>query len=120
MNGRPPSPRIGTPGEPWGSLLRARGSAGLWALWLPIALLGCAEPLTEAECVRMLDRYTELLIRSDRANAKAAEREKLKAEARAKASRDPEFQRCPEAVSRRQYECAIDAPDVDGMERCLL
>lgn len=100
--------------------LLPRRVAGYLAVWLPLALVGCSEPLTEAECVRMLDHYTELLIRSDRTNVKAAEREKLKAEARAKASRDPEFQRCTKAVSRRQFDCAINAPDVDTMERCLL
>ena len=100
--------------------LLPRRMAGYVALWLSLALVGCSEPLTEAECVRMLDHYTELLIRSDRVNVKAAEREKLKAEARAKASRDPEFQRCTKAVSRRQFDCAINAPDVDSMERCLL
>ena len=83
-------------------------------------LSGCAEPPTPAECERMLDHYTELLVRSDRPGAKAAEREKLKAEARSKASRDPEFGRCGKQVSRRQLECALGAPDVDAMERCLL
>ncbi len=81
---------------------------------------GCAEPPTQAECERMLDHYTELLVRSDRPQAKAAEREKLKAEARSKASRDPEFGRCSQRVSRRQLDCALGASDVDAMERCLL
>jgi hypothetical protein len=68
----------------------------------------------------MLEHYTELLVRSDRPNAAAAEREKLKAEVRSKAARDPEFQACAAQVSRRQFECAIHAPDADTVERCLL
>lgn len=87
---------------------------------LASALVGCSEPLSEAECVRMLEHYTELLVRSDRRDASAAEREKLKAEARSKAARDPEFQTCSRRVSRRQFECAIHAPDADTVERCLL
>lgn len=90
------------------------------ALSALVGLAGCGEPPTQAECERMLDRYTELLVRSDRPGAKAAEQEKLKAEARSKASRDPEFGRCGQRVSRRQLDCALEASDVDAMERCLL
>lgn len=85
-----------------------------------VALVGCSEPLSEAECLRMLEHYTELLVRSDRPDARAAEREKMKAEARAKAARDPEFARCSQKVSRRQFDCVVNATDVDSVERCLL
>jgi hypothetical protein len=81
--------------------------------------VGCGRPLSDEECGRLLDHYTELLIRSDRPKTKAAERDKLKAEARAKASRDPEFLRCSAEVSRREFDCALQANDVDSMERCL-
>ncbi len=102
-----------------------RASAATWTLRASllfacaVALFGCGRPLGDEECGRLLDHYTELLIRSDRPKTKAAERDKLKAEARAKASRDPEFLRCSAEVSRREFDCAMNANDVDSMERCL-
>ncbi len=84
-----------------------------------LALGGCGKRLGGTECRELLDHYTELLIRSDRPKTTAAEEDKLKAETRAKASRDPAFATCSSDVSRRQYECAMAASDVDSMERCL-
>jgi hypothetical protein len=86
---------------------------------LSLGIVGCGRPLSDEECGRLLDHYTELLISSDRPKTKAAERDKLKAEARAKASRDPEFLRCSAEVSRREFDCAMATFDVDSMERCL-
>ncbi len=86
---------------------------------LTIGVTGCGRPLSDDECGRLLDHYTELLINSDRPKTKAAERDKLKAEARAKAARDPEFLRCSAEVSRREFDCAMATGDVDSMERCL-
>jgi hypothetical protein len=86
---------------------------------LTLAVPGCGRPLSDEECGRLLDHYTELLISSDRPKTKADERDKLKAEARAKASRDPEFLRCSDEVSRGEFDCAMATGDVDSMERCL-
>ncbi len=91
-----------------------------WVCVTAALAAGCGRHIEDHECLALLDHYTELLVRSDRPTAGAAERARLKAEARAKAQRDPEFLRCSSAVSRAQFECAMSAHDVDSMERCLL
>ncbi len=101
-----------------GALRTVLGAAFLSAAAL--GATGCGHPLSDEECGRLLDHYTELLIRSDRPKTKAAERDKLKAEARAKAARDPEFHRCSAEVSRSKFECAMSAGDVNSVERCLM
>jgi hypothetical protein len=85
-----------------------------------LGVTGCGKPLDRAECEALLDRYTELLVRSDRGPTTAAEVVKLKAAARARAERDPSFNECPSRVSRRAFECAMAAENVDRLEQCLL
>ena len=86
---------------------------------LGLAASGCGRSPTPAECTALLDRYTEKLVGSDRPDVKPGELEKLKADARARASEDPEFAACSRKVSRSQYECAMKAETVDRMEICL-
>ena len=88
-------------------------------LCLP-SLTGCAESLTQEECYSLLDKYVELLLESDRPNTAPPDRLKLKHEARAKADRDPAFAECSDRVSRREFECAMQASNPDGLEQCLL
>ncbi|HYO96929.1 MAG TPA: hypothetical protein VER33_20600 [Polyangiaceae bacterium] len=80
---------------------------------------GCGEPLRQDECVALLEQYVTLLSRSDRPATSDAELLKLQTEARVKAARDPAFKRCSSAVSRRKFECAMSAADVDRFEQCL-
>jgi hypothetical protein len=87
---------------------------------LALALLGCRQPLTVTECESLLQRYTELLVRSDRADASEAELQRLKAAALSRARGEAAFRQCPKAVSRRAYDCAMAADHVDRMEQCLL
>lgn len=84
------------------------------------SLAGCGRSLSEEECRGLLDRYTDKLIDQTRPSVKPVERQDLVDQARSKASTDPEFLACPSRVRRSQYECAMDAADVDAMERCLL
>lgn len=98
----------------WGRALRL-GAVGL------LLLLGCGRPLDAQECALLLDRYTEKLIRNERPQASIQFIHDKQREARELAKRDAqyEFEACPSKVSRRQYQCAMQAPDVDEMERCL-
>src|SRR6266545_3765589 len=73
-------------------------------------LCGCSKPLSEKECSTLLDRYVELLVSSDRPGTNAAELHKLQAQARSRVSHDPEFAKCAKQVSRREFECAMQAP----------
>lgn len=80
----------------------------------------CAPQVTDAECVHLLDRYTDKLIDQTRPRATAHERALLIEDARQKARIDPEFRACPDRVSRAQLDCALAAAGADEMERCLL
>ena len=92
--------------------------------WLACAALaaaaGCQQPLTEAECGTLLDRYVQLLLNTDRGDTTAAERFQLRQETRHKAAADPEFRRCPREVTRTQFDCAMKALNVNDMELCLV
>jgi hypothetical protein len=92
----------------------------LCALWLGLSLVSCGRSLSPAECDALLDRYVEKLVGSDRPDTPAAELVELKRRAREKAARDPAFAECRNAVSRKKFECAMQAETVDRMEICLL
>jgi hypothetical protein len=81
---------------------------------------GCADPLRPAECSKLLDRYTELLLGTYRPDTTYEQRQQLRRKTLEKATEDPEFLRCPGKVSRSQFDCAMQAVSVDDMERCLI
>lgn len=101
------------------SLKTARATALCGALLVLVG--GCATPLTKAECNDLLNRYTEMLVAQEQRRATPREIERAKINARARAENDPryEFVACSERVRRSQFECAMQAPDVDSLERCL-
>ena len=96
----------------------ARGVAAAGAL-LAVAS-ACDEPVTRQECDRLLDRYVELLARTNQPDASAAAVREFQTAAKDLAKRDPAFADCQKEVSRRKLECAMKAPNVDRMEICLL
>ncbi|HEX6765198.1 MAG TPA: hypothetical protein VF103_06960 [Polyangiaceae bacterium] len=91
-----------------------------WASSLALGLVSCSRSLTPAECDALLDRYVEKLVGSDRPGTSAAELVELQRRARATAAQDPAFADCRSAVSRKKFECAMQAETVDRMEICLL
>jgi hypothetical protein len=94
--------------------------AGAWSFALALSLTACGRSLTLEECDALLDRYVEKLVGSDRPGTPAAEIIELQRKAREKAKTDPAFSECRSAVSRKKFECAMQAPTVDRMEICLL
>jgi hypothetical protein len=85
-----------------------------------IALLGgCGRRATPAECDALLDRYVELLVRQEEPGAGPGDITQAKNLARAKAAVDPEFLRCTHAVRQRDVVCALAAPNVDELEKCM-
>jgi hypothetical protein len=94
--------------------------AGASLLAFVSSLGGCSKPLTTTECNDLLDRYVEKLVGADRPGTSAAELGDLKREARRRAAEDPAFRECAERVSRRSFDCAMDAISADVMEQCLL
>lgn len=90
---------------------------------LCVALLlttGCGKRLQAGECEQLLDHYVELLLRDDRPKSSAGEVLRLQQEARKKAQQDPAFAECSSRVSRRSFDCAMQAEDANRLEQCLL
>ena len=92
------------------------------ALLLTCALFSqsCGKHPSRDECQALLDHYVELLVNSDRPGTSASELLKLQLQAREKAKQDPEFAGCSERVSRREFDCAMNAANADVLEQCLL
>ena len=91
-----------------------------WALGISLLVLSCGRSLTQIECDALLDRYVEKLVGSDRPGTTAAEVIDLQRQARERAAKDPAFVACRSEVSRKKFECAMQAETVDRMEICLL
>jgi hypothetical protein len=85
-----------------------------------LLLLGCGKRVEPGECQLLLDHYVELLLRDDRPKSSAGEVLRLQQEARRKAERDPAFAECSSRVSRRSFDCAMQAADANRLEQCLL
>jgi hypothetical protein len=80
----------------------------------------CHERPSNDECLELIDRYTEKLLRANDPDLPESEVVRLQREARVRAEDDPQLLRCRRDVSRHEYECAMQAPTVDAMEKCLL
>ncbi len=99
---------------------RAGARVTLFSALVLLVTPGCGKPLTRTECNGLLDRYVEKLVGADRPDAPPAEVFRLQTEARERAAKDPAFGECSEHVSRRAFDCAMDAISADEMEQCLL
>ena len=84
--------------------------------------LGCEKPLDERDCERLLDHYTELLVREENPGATPVQVALEMDEARALSRKDPRFElaECGKKLSRSSYTCAMAAPSVDAIERCMM
>ncbi|HVU02618.1 MAG TPA: hypothetical protein VHE30_12740 [Polyangiaceae bacterium] len=93
----------------------------LLGLACPIAA-ACARPLDERECERLLDHYTELLVKEEDPTATPEHVAQALEDARRLAATDPRFEMsaCPRKIGRKSFECAMAAPSVDAVERCLI
>ncbi|HVY31160.1 MAG TPA: hypothetical protein VHB79_31605 [Polyangiaceae bacterium] len=92
-----------------------------WSLALCCSLLfGCGKRLEPHECDALLDHYVELLLRDDRPKSSAGEVMRVQQDARRHAEQDPAFKECRERVSRRSFDCAMEAQDANRLEQCLL
>ena len=91
----------------------------LSALALPLPAGGCRPKATAAQCNELLDRYTLLVVSERLPDASpeqvALEREREKSEARA----DDTFNNCSSQVSKKEFDCAMSAPNAAALEKCL-
>jgi hypothetical protein len=85
-------------------------------------LSGCGRPVAEEECRTLIERYSELLLKEEEPGANPERVARVQTEARTLAEKSPAFElsSCTKKVSRRSYECAMHAPSVDAIERCLV
>ncbi len=83
--------------------------AGALGAALLLLATGCDKRLDDGECRALLDHYVELLLRDDRPSSSAGEILRLQQEARRKAERDPAFAECRAKVSRKSFDCAMEA-----------
>jgi hypothetical protein len=97
-----------------------RASAAAGAILSATLACACARHANLSECSALLDRYVELLVREEDPKADDLEIAKQKAATREKALRDPSFASCPKEVSAKSARCAMEAPNVDEFERCLV
>lgn len=91
-----------------------------WLLLACSLTWGCSKRVEPSECQQLLDHYVEILLRDDRPGSTAAEVLRLQQEARRKAEKDPAFRECSARVSRRSFDCAMQAQDSRLLEMCLL
>jgi hypothetical protein len=98
----------------------ARWSRGLCLVPAMASLTACQPHISAEECRALLDHYTERQVEQARPSTNARGRIELQQEAQKKALIDPEFERCPQAVTRMQFDCAMTAHSADQIERCLL
>lgn len=101
---------------------RAFASKYTWLSCVALHALSCSAPLSTDECATLLDRYTQQLLADERTQVSAAtlHAAQLAARQRAQTNPDFEFERCPDLVSRKQFDCAMQAVDLNALERCLI
>ena len=103
-------------------MIRAQRVRRSWPVLLATLANACATPISEGDCLALLDRYTALLAQAQQPEASEQQIVDLQSKARELAQSEPvyEFHDCSKRVSRREFECAMRAPSVDEMERCLV
>lgn len=95
-----------------GWVLKVASCAGL-------LVCACGPSLSQEECFKLLEHYTDKQIDQARPSTRSADRSVLLEQARTRAATDPEFATC-RSLSRSAYDCAMAAGSADAIERCLL
>jgi hypothetical protein len=104
-------------------LNQLRAVLGCASVAVSFAFVGaCGRPVAEDECRTLIERYTELLVKEEEPAASPERVARVQTEVHAAAEKNPQFQlaECSKKVSRRNYECAMQAGSVDAIERCLV
>jgi hypothetical protein len=83
---------------------------------VPVVTRLMSDKGSASECAQMFERYVDHRLRAARPDADPA---KLEREKRALLAQTKAFEQCPELVTDRQAECALQAPQADAFERCL-
>lgn len=100
----------------------SRSRAACIVITAALLASSCSKRVSEQECELLLDHYTEHLLRNENPHVAPHTIARKQAEARSLAKSDEsfEFHSCSDSVSREQFECAIIAPSIDAIEKCLV
>ena len=93
--------------------------ANVTVLAAAVSSVACSRRATPSECNALLDRYVELLVEQRNPRTPASEIARLRDLARAQASANPAFLRCPQKVAAREAACALAAPNADELRMAL-
>lgn len=102
-------------------LARPFCARGLSPLAIAVLALnsGCSRRATKAECDAVLDHYVEMLVREQNPEFGVDALRSQTEIARARAAADPTFSDCPRQIRITDVRCALEAPNVDSLEKCL-
>lgn len=89
------------------------------AAWDPLVRLFSAHP-SASQCAELLDKYVEHVAYAADPSPAASALAERKSLAHAAAAKDRQaFRRCEGELTRREVDCAMNAPNADAFERCL-
>src|SRR5689334_22021127 len=86
---------------------------------------GCDSRATPAQCHEMLDKYVDMVIAggTDLVNSTPEEARATREARKAITRADPRYRRaeeqCRHEVSRREYRCAMKAPNPEMWQACI-
>jgi len=101
-------------------------SVGLVALACCAALAaGCNGRATKQDCEQMLDKYLDMVVAEEPevdklpADQKKAVRDMKRAVRKAEPSYQKVFSQCEAEISKKEYRCAMAAPNPNVWESCI-
>jgi hypothetical protein len=102
-----------------GGSLQALAAVAALAALAGGATTGCAKKASQRQCDQLLDRFAELVVKEQLADAGAAEIAKERERERGEAQADPTFTNCTSEVQVSEADCAMKASTSEGMIKCL-
>jgi hypothetical protein len=88
------------------------------AAWDPVVRLFSAHP-SASQCAELLDKYVEHVAHAVDPSPPASALAERKSLARAAARDRQAFRMCEGELTRKEVDCAMNAPNADAFERCL-
>jgi len=80
---------------------------------------GCERRATPEECRDLLGHYVTMLVREQNPDLSDHDLEAQVDKTRERAAAEPSFRDCPRQIDLSELRCAMAAPNVDTLERCI-
>ena len=84
-----------------------------------VLLASCRRSVSQADCETLVDRYVDIVVRTDLGDASPEVVARSRESVRAAAREEDVLQGCAAEIDRARYACAMSASDPDAFERCL-